>query len=457
MCPSRKEPNVTATFEIVTPMFLGDADRDIDHHRPWMRAASIKGAWRFWWRVVNWPRFALEATDEPSALAAMRRREACLFGAPADRRGREGQSPIRFSALTAPLDTYASWRDTEEPAFSSGHWVGLRYAGYGLVVTADEKKPTQQGRRLLRRGELLRRAFRERQRFEVEIGFASRLVDDDRLELLAALEWMGLVGGLGSRWRRGFGSIALRKLECRAPNYRFTCGGTLEHYKEQLDRLLEAMPLGEDLPPITALSSAARVDLVAGPERPTQMLDRAGRRLMLLRSFGYERDGGREAFRGEKALQLFTSDRKIAQAEKPARAGLPKRTVFGCPHGYVGYERRVVPADAGDRRASPLLLHIHPLAGAEARSVLVVTVLPALFTPGNLLRWEAQRAGGWQPLGTRRFEPEWDVLHAFLNGRQRPSDSEGPRDLQPMAVGAGRVTLLGPATGREKSAPPSAV
>jgi len=456
MCPSRKEPDVTATFEIATPLFLGDADRDIDPHRPHVRVTSIKGAWRFWWRVVNWPRFALNATDEASALGAMRRREVCLFGAPADKRGREGQSPIRFCPLTAPLDTYPSWRDTPDPAFPGGRWVGLRYAGYGMVVTADETEKTRlRGRRLLRRGELLRRAFREGQQFTVEIGLAPWLGDADRLELLTALKWLGLVGGLGSRCRRGFGSIALRQLECRASDYRFTCPGTFTDYRQELARLLRAVPLGEDLPPITALSTAARVDLVAGPELPTQMLNRAGRRLMLLRSFGYRVDSNREVARGEKALQLFTGDRKIAQAEKPARAGVPLRTIFGCPHGYVGYRRRVVPAADGGRRASPLLFHVHPIAGAKERSALVVMVLPALFTPGNLVRWEEQRGGGWQSLGTRRFEPEWNVLHAFLDGRRRPADSKGPRDLGPMAVGDERVPLLGPACGPKTAAPPS--
>lgn len=44
-----KDNTITATFEIVTPMFLGDADQKATSIRP----TAIKGALRFWWRALN--------------------------------------------------------------------------------------------------------------------------------------------------------------------------------------------------------------------------------------------------------------------------------------------------------------------------------------------------------------------------------------------------------------------
>ena len=43
---------ITATIEVVTPMFLGGADQSPDGIRP----SSVKGALRFWWRAWAWTR-----------------------------------------------------------------------------------------------------------------------------------------------------------------------------------------------------------------------------------------------------------------------------------------------------------------------------------------------------------------------------------------------------------------
>ncbi len=40
---------ITATYRVVTPMFIGDADQKATSLRP----PSIKGALRFWWRALN--------------------------------------------------------------------------------------------------------------------------------------------------------------------------------------------------------------------------------------------------------------------------------------------------------------------------------------------------------------------------------------------------------------------
>lgn len=57
---------VTATFEIVTPMFLGNSDQKATAIRP----TSIKGALRFWWRAMN----------GDLSLTELAKKEARLFG-----------------------------------------------------------------------------------------------------------------------------------------------------------------------------------------------------------------------------------------------------------------------------------------------------------------------------------------------------------------------------------------
>lgn len=41
---------ITATYRIVTPMFVGDANQQATEISP----QSVKGALRFWWRALNW-------------------------------------------------------------------------------------------------------------------------------------------------------------------------------------------------------------------------------------------------------------------------------------------------------------------------------------------------------------------------------------------------------------------
>lgn len=44
-------PNkITASYRIVTPMFIGDAKQEASGISP----TSVKGALRFWWRALNW-------------------------------------------------------------------------------------------------------------------------------------------------------------------------------------------------------------------------------------------------------------------------------------------------------------------------------------------------------------------------------------------------------------------
>lgn len=68
-----------ATFKIVTPMFLGGADRNEPAE---LREPSIKGILRFWWRALNWGRFAAnsDSSDENKALLRLRTEEDIIFG-----------------------------------------------------------------------------------------------------------------------------------------------------------------------------------------------------------------------------------------------------------------------------------------------------------------------------------------------------------------------------------------
>jgi CRISPR-associated protein Cmr1 len=66
-----------ATYRIVTPMFIGDAEQKATDLRP----PSIKGTLRFWWRALNWGKYLkLAKGDIAQALQTLHIQESQLFG-----------------------------------------------------------------------------------------------------------------------------------------------------------------------------------------------------------------------------------------------------------------------------------------------------------------------------------------------------------------------------------------
>lgn len=63
--------SITFTCEVITPMFLSGADET----SPELRPASIKGALRFWWRAMNG-----HLVGENGDLTRFKEKEALLFG-----------------------------------------------------------------------------------------------------------------------------------------------------------------------------------------------------------------------------------------------------------------------------------------------------------------------------------------------------------------------------------------
>ena len=150
-----------ATYRIVTPMYIAGADQEAAE----FRVPSFKGALRFWWRAIEWPKIIRDGKDPQKAFACLVNREENLFGSV------NGRSKVMVRCLGAP-------------AASKAPLDPHRYGGYGLS-----------DRKALLTGELV---------IELRAGEGDRL---DRVE--PALKLLGLCGGLGSRSRNGYGSLTL--------------------------------------------------------------------------------------------------------------------------------------------------------------------------------------------------------------------------------------------------------
>jgi CRISPR-associated protein Cmr1 len=183
---------------------------------------------------------------------------------------------------------------------------------------------------------------------------------------------VGLLGGFGAKSRKGYGSLVLHSLSA-GDEPPWAPPRSAEVLKEAIAKLLPARATPGTLPPYTALSPRTRVVLLSarGEKKPLELLDHVGREMMRYRSWGhngkvlnFDREGN------------FKDDHDLMKMRRHQRHRHPRRIVFGLPHNYgKPDEDQVGPAD-GDRRASPLLVHIHQCGETP---VAVLSFLPARF------------------------------------------------------------------------------
>ena len=155
----------TITFhcEVITPMFLAGADGKT----PELRPPSIKGAMRFWWRAMNAGNF--------DSIAELKEAESAIFGGGGDNAGR--------SKVILSLKERELIYENTITAFPTPH-----------KEKAFSKKAIKAG-------------FS----FIIEIGVVENqyftISESENLFIL-----FSILGGLGNRSRRGFGSFKITKI-----------------------------------------------------------------------------------------------------------------------------------------------------------------------------------------------------------------------------------------------------
>lgn len=375
---------VTATFRIVTPMFLGGANHEADTIRP----PSVKGALRFWWRALNWGRcYEENHRKEAEALKALHAEEAELFGSAKDGGGGEQGCFL----LTVKQDRYfISKKDTvhnflkptklkesknPKSEIDEAHFATARYLGYGLMTPFTSRdKETRAIKKSA--GQLDRDCINEGKTFTVQLTFKN----DEEPSVITALKMLGLIGGLGSRSRHGLGSIALEKIVVDGMETWIT-PTTQEEYKTRI-RELFSLPPSQDEPPFTAFFKDSRIDILVSGRTPYSVLDDFGKAMLMYRSWGTSNNDGTggSTVLHQPSEQRFKDDHDWKYSLGPLFPnGHPKRVVFGLPHDYGKYPNQKIKAANHERRSSPLIFHIHQLS--PNLFVGVSIFLPAKFLP----------------------------------------------------------------------------
>lgn len=165
------------TFKVITPLFLSGANQA----QAEFRLASLKGAMRYWYRALD-PNY--------------RKREAEIFGGTG-----KGEGQAKFLLRWEPVEWEQKMWDKDEFSGSRKETVdksmtGIIYLSYSMDLTV--KKVRVQRPYLLPGTE-----------FTILLLFRDTTAEM-RKAVLGALWMLGHVGGLGSRSRRGLGTIALK-------------------------------------------------------------------------------------------------------------------------------------------------------------------------------------------------------------------------------------------------------
>jgi CRISPR-associated protein Cmr1 len=209
---------LTATFEIITPMFIGDGLQKADSVRP----TSVKGALRFWWRALVWPRLITKYQTQSSALRELREQEVILFGAAVNGDfGGQGLVSVRVFDTDNEPKTISSW-----PTDANS---GSGYIAYGLLATQQEGH---------------KEALQEGHQFNIQLN-CRKLTIKQEDELKETLLLFGRMGALGSRARRANGCVQIITLQ----------GESMQLDKRGYEQWINAQfTQTNNFPPFTALN-----------------------------------------------------------------------------------------------------------------------------------------------------------------------------------------------------------
>ena len=367
------------TLKFISPAFIGGADNE---NMAEFRLSELKGLLRFWWR-------AGQNTDNEQELY---NNESDVFGST--------EKKSNLSIFFANENTPAASRPTTTPSSR------LAYLGYGPI-----------GRGPQRSNAYLRPCIA--QDATVDIGLRLRFDREEvRMGFYNSLWLLTHLGGLGSRSRRGFGSVQCASVKNSDSRLQFTVAAkTVDEFAAHLE-----MGLGEifatskpksatatTLPAYSCLSSLAKICLFPGSTEQVfksweAALEAIAGDFLDWRS---NRDWRSNKSRVQPPNTVPGADYRLVCGtgglmDTGTLSQAPNRIAFGLPHNYFSSSRfrnattrheakfhwhlqnKEGVWEEFERRASPLMLHVAELApgdGRERAYCVVVTWLRSKLLP----------------------------------------------------------------------------
>lgn len=346
------EYKLSITYELVTPLFMGGANQ---HDPPEVRPSAIRAALRFWWRAL----WAGTHGDDlsPTALEAA---EAKLFGST------ETGSPIVVRVTQQP-DRYG--------AHQFRKYVGLDYLFFAFRGTRQNSA---------------REGFTSGQQFRLKISVrpGAKFSNEEWNQLCAAVWLFTRFGSLGSRSRRGAGSVTVLKSPQGDwpegfPSLAITgqsAGEFLTNSREGIHTILtQHLQWGYHAPPDLLPKMSLFHPNFCG-------IYLIGKAYSNWQSALDEIGGRFQSFRQKHAVEGHDRDVKQVVLGRGQHVDSVDRAAFGLPIVFFYKDERasgMLQGDKGyDRRGSPL--YIRPVQLANGQIINMLIHFQAQFLPKDI-------------------------------------------------------------------------
>ncbi|WP_298609727.1 type III-B CRISPR module RAMP protein Cmr1 [uncultured Thiothrix sp.] len=420
-----KSPHIIeATYRIVTPMFIGDAEQQATGISP----QSVKGTLRFWWRALNWGRIRSQEKTDEAALKILHEQEAKLFGIAMD----EKRSSLNERLIRQK-------KKDELVANGQGKFT-LQIQQPKNLTPVKVKDLTTAGLKYLLGIGLSR--DQEHTALSTDQSFILKLIirdasQDEKNNLCDTLLVFGLLGGLGSRARKGFGSVTIESLSNGKEAV------AIPQNIAELKNMISRWKCNVGLPMFTAFSSQTRIDITAQGTKPLELLNIVGEEQQLYRSYGQN-----GFVNGKRAERKFASDHDLVLdviRTKTTHHSIPMRSVFGLPHNYFfssefkkikdeALARGMSEPDAKKearrksqaefsaseknrtRRASPLFIHVHQFP--DKKVAVIQSLLPSEFLPDRTaleFKMSNSPKDKVQVTFNEQAMIDWQVIHTYMD------------------------------------------
>ena len=386
---------LTVHLSAVTPLFLGGAE---PNERAELRPPSIKGLLRYWYRALDgehptWERRLFGSTDTGQA--------PCLLSVS---EWREGTQPWERSHYSRPFNPSNPHQGGFQRGGGRSGQNGLVYLGFSLTLPPNNRKALSPGE-----GLTIAVLPRPQQSKEWDDRKASKM----RRAWLAGLWLLVHVGGVGTRSRRGLGSLRIEEWDGWSECDELPLPSNANAPQEWLSRLEKGLgvlrqwfprePGGDQ----TAVKQGARFHVLQqGHPSWESALDDAGLRL--------------QQFRQRKLPDY--SDVKVCLNGGALATG-PERAGFGLPltfrYGSLNGASVTFAGTDHGRMASPLLIRVLRL-GNQYHAAFIH--LPAPLLPGGE-RVKGRR--GNREVGPLLWHPNARaIIQEFLDTKVKPDALE---------------------------------
>lgn len=352
--------------ELVTPLYGGGVESaKVDEKMP-IRAASIRGQLRFWWRLLAKYKWKLGTAKQIQAA------EFRLWGGMtnSDSAGQASQVFLKVSDLPkVHKNSLISYEDVPLP--------------YVLFPAANAKDKDTNPHMLLKA---------EGMQWQLHFAFSSQLQADllRQQQVIETIKWWANFGGLGFRSRKGLGAVHVSQCE---------------DYPEICDRLTET-----EIQQAGCLIAkrGAQSDAFSALKAAVEKLSDFRQKANVGRNPGQKpKPAGRSRWPEPDALRRIQKTYAPEHAPEHAAGNIFPRAMFGLPiilH-FVGIGRgeprdeNIMPSH-GDRLASPLILR--PCYAGEKNGVKQWEPMALVLPHEHILDMQVKVNGGQYPIWNKQ-------------------------------------------------------